>query len=113
MAPSGEDWPPPEGFLDRIARLRRALDVSLDELAREAGLARGTLSNWRDDRTPDMTSLLQVAEALGVQAMWLWNGTGDPQGERPTWPEKRRPKLEKRARGKPTPDATKKRGRGP
>jgi transcriptional regulator with XRE-family HTH domain len=57
----------PNAFGRRLAYLRRSVNLSASELARRAGLARGTLSKLESGgRQPSWRTALKLARALNV-----------------------------------------------
>lgn len=69
-----QPWPPEESFWDRLQRLRNALGVENAEIARAADTAVGTVSNWRQGRTPETGAVLRLAQYFGVSVEWLLTG---------------------------------------
>ena len=44
-------------------------------LARKSGIGKGTISRYRHKKAvPDANNLIRLADALGVDAAWLWRG---------------------------------------
>jgi transcriptional regulator with XRE-family HTH domain len=111
----GEEWPPKEQFRDRLARLRKARGVSNKQIAKAAGVAVNTVSNWMGDQVPEGQVLLDLAAFFDVPAQWFLTGEKRrPVGSAaPTKPSvKRESKLatvEEEVAAKPNP--RKRRGR--
>jgi transcriptional regulator with XRE-family HTH domain len=67
-----------------VRRMRQERQLSLGDLAREAGLAKQTLSNLEGGTgNPTVETLLAVARALGVGVNWLVTEWGTPVVVRP------------------------------
>lgn len=90
MVPIDEAWPPPEGFPDRLFRLRRARGVSNPEIAEGAGVHVRTVSNWIGGQVPVGEPLFRLARYFGVNPEWLLTGKGS---EVPRVPVKPHPGL--------------------
>ena len=75
---------------ERIARLRRAANMTQEELAAKAGEKLSSLRNWEGDRSmPRLPALLRLAEALGVPVERFAEAADDPQQEEPAPPSER------------------------
>jgi transcriptional regulator with XRE-family HTH domain len=55
---------------EKVTELREKLGISQSELERKAGLSKGTITNWKN-RTPNMTSIEKVANALGYDVTYF------------------------------------------
>lgn len=65
-------------FGDRLAAAREAAGLSVNDLARRAGVAVASVRGWEDDQSePRANTLQRVAGILGVSIMWLLAGEGD------------------------------------
>lgn len=61
----------------KLRERRRALNLTLDEVARRAGLTKGFISDVeRDQTSPSVASLLAICEALGISVGTLFEGAG-------------------------------------
>lgn len=83
------DWSP-EGFADAIAEIRRGLDLSMQDVARMAGVSRSQASRWSHGKhQPAYASVRRLAVAVrqrgrGVLADQLMKSAGYgalPEGE--------------------------------
>jgi phage repressor protein C with HTH and peptisase S24 domain len=63
---------------DRIKARRTAIGISQRELAIRAGLAQPTISSLEQNIASNSRSLALIAQALGVSALWLQTGEGEP-----------------------------------
>lgn len=77
--PLPHPWPPEETFWDRLQRLRNAMGLDNAAVAKAAGVAIGTVSNWRQGRTPDTPAVLKLAQFFGVTVEWLLTGREEPE----------------------------------
>ena len=51
----------------RIRRLRKAQDVTMEAFARQVGVSYVSVSEWeRGQATPNLESLYKIADALGI-----------------------------------------------
>lgn len=67
---------PRQGMLNHVRRLRRAADITQQELADRIGVTRQTiLSIEKGKYTPSVALALQLAEALGVRVEDLFQLT--------------------------------------
>ena len=79
-------WGIPEWTVaDRLRKAREWAGLEQAELARRAGLARNTISNYEGGKvTPRRTGLLAWSMVTGVPVTWLENGespqSGGPDG---------------------------------
>ena len=61
----------------RIASLRRGKGLTQDELSEMMGVSPQAVSKWENDQScPDITSLPQLAEILGITVDELLSGKG-------------------------------------
>ncbi len=76
---------PLEALGSEIRQLRRARELTLADLAEASGLSLSFLSKIeRGVSRPSLTSLQDIAEALGVQVGWFFNDVdAAPSNERP------------------------------
>ncbi len=66
----------------RIARYRKALGLSQEELADRVGVSRQAVSKWELDETqPDADNIVRLAQALGASTDELLLGAQPPQPE--------------------------------
>lgn len=77
-----QNWPPPEEFADRFARLRRHKELSNAEIAAATGVIPKTVSMWAAGQEPKGAALLKLAELLDVSADYLLHGTPVPAKSR-------------------------------
>ena len=103
------EWPPKEGFVDRLNRLRRARPYSNAEIAKACGLANSnTVSNWQGGQKPEGMVLIRLAKLFDVTPEWLLEGdplpvaTGNDEAQADAAPE-----------DSPTPETPLKRKRKP
>jgi len=62
---------------ERVTRLRTALELTQDQLAKKAGVAQSTINGIEKGARQKMpSSLIEIAHALGVDAYWLKTGKG-------------------------------------
>lgn len=67
---------------ERVTRLRKALELTQDELAKKAGVGQSTINGVEKGARQKMpSSLIEIAHALGVDAFWLKTGNGS-QGKK-------------------------------
>ncbi|MEL6532315.1 MAG: helix-turn-helix domain-containing protein [Pseudomonadota bacterium] len=65
-------------FGDRVAAAREAAGLSVNDLARRAGVSVTSVRAWEEDQSePRANTLQRVAGILGVSIMWLLAGEGD------------------------------------
>lgn len=84
-----EDWPPPEAFPDRLAKLRRVLGVSNPQIAEATGVGTDTVSKWAAGQVPQGLKLTSLARFLGVSPDYLLEGRIEPgRPEKPIIPPK-------------------------
>lgn len=63
---------------DRLAKSRDVAGLSVQQMARELGVSRNTVSGWEHDRVPaTRATLLAYASVTGVPMWWL-EGTEPP-----------------------------------
>jgi transcriptional regulator with XRE-family HTH domain len=74
---------------ERLARLRTSISMSREEMARQCGITRASISMWESDATKmSAENLFKVAAFLGVSVHELWFG-------RPARPEDALPEFER------------------
>jgi transcriptional regulator with XRE-family HTH domain len=69
---------------ERLKQSREALGLSQAELARKAGMTQGSIGNLETGTRKSAKNILVIAQALGVDAMWLQYGAAQykpPQAE--------------------------------
>lgn len=87
---------------ERIARLRRAANMTQEELAGKAGEKLSSLRNWEGDhRTPGLWSALQLAKALGVSLEALAECAEPVKRTVPKGERKQRRRATGRPKGRP------------
>lgn len=60
---------------DRLARTRKALELTQEQLADELGVSRGALGNWEQGtRLPDPAAMMRFANRYGVSMDWIYRG---------------------------------------
>lgn len=60
----------------RIRQLRKSLNMSGDELGAKTGFTRNAVSQWESDkRSPNLTTLSQLAKIFNVSTDYLLNGS--------------------------------------
>lgn len=63
-------------FGDRLTQLRKELNMTQEELARNLSISRGTISMWEiNQRTPDPDTLQRIADYFGVSVDYLLGRT--------------------------------------
>lgn len=73
----------------RLRELREEAGLTQAELARSAGLVRGTLRNWEQGRgEPDFSGLESLAKALGIDAASFFDEPGSRTRRLPGRPKK-------------------------
>lgn len=70
-----------EHFSDRLRRIRKERKLSQAELARASGLSQGAISSYETGNRKSTTGLVELAQALKVNPVWLITGTGDREIE--------------------------------
>lgn len=66
-------------FAKRLRQARKHLDLSQEELAREAKLPLGTISHFESgSRKPSFDNLRRLADALGITTDYLLGRVEDP-----------------------------------
>ena len=65
-----------EHFSDRLRFARQARQLTQAELARASGLSQGAISSYETGSRKSTTGLIQLAQALKVNPVWLIRGTG-------------------------------------
>lgn len=60
----------------RLKQARKESGMSQDELAEKCGMTRGGIGHLETGRRNGATNLAQIADALGVNALWLAEGKG-------------------------------------
>lgn len=61
---------------DNVKAIADKKKISIAELEKRAGLGNGTIGNWRDS-SPNVESLVKVAEALNVSVATLLKSKGE------------------------------------
>jgi transcriptional regulator with XRE-family HTH domain len=76
---AGKAVPEQKGLGQRIREVRNARGWTLDQLAKEAGLTKGFLSQVENGKAPRPSGrvLLLLARALGASVDWLLTGNAD------------------------------------
>lgn len=64
---------------DRVRRTRKQLGLTQTELANLSGITQPTISALEKNKSHTSGSLASIAKALGVNALWLETGRGNPQ----------------------------------
>lgn len=72
-------------FADRLRYTRRLRGLTQAELAKAARVSQGAIGNYERGLRRSAQSIFKIAEALGVNARWLDQGTG-PMEPDPTAP---------------------------
>ena len=68
---------------EKLQKLRKARNLSQEELAAELSVTRQTVSKWElDQSTPELSLLAQLSDIFGVTTDYLIKGTADGGGER-------------------------------
>lgn len=68
---------------EKLQKLRKARNLSQEELAAELSVTRQTVSKWElDQSTPELSLLAQISDIFGVTTDYLIKGTADGGGER-------------------------------
>jgi DNA-binding XRE family transcriptional regulator len=63
-------------FLQNLRNHLDQMDMSLDQLAREAGISRNTIYSWyKNDRNPKLDDAFTLCEVLHVNIMYLLTGS--------------------------------------
>jgi len=62
---------------EKVTNLRERKGISQSELERMSGLSKGTITNWKK-RTPNMSSLKKVANALDCEVKYLLDDEEEP-----------------------------------
>lgn len=65
-----------EHFSDRLRYARTLRDLSQAELARISGLSQGAISSYETRTRKGTTGIIQLAQALSVNPVWLVTGAG-------------------------------------
>ncbi len=79
-AGGGTDHAPPLDLGQRVRELRRARDWTLEQAAREAGLARSTLSKIENGQmSPTYDAVKKLATGLGISVPQLFTASGNAQ----------------------------------
>ncbi len=65
-------------FPTRLKELRRAHNITQDELAKKVGLCAGTISKYENGGRPDYIKVLCMAEMFRVSMDYLLGYTDDP-----------------------------------
>jgi transcriptional regulator with XRE-family HTH domain len=79
-AGGGVDHAPPLDLGQRVRELRRARDWTLEQAAREAGLARSTLSKIENGQmSPTYDAVKKLATGLGISVPQLFTPSGNAQ----------------------------------
>jgi transcriptional regulator with XRE-family HTH domain len=70
---------------DRVKERRKDLGLKQGELARRVGISQATLSELENNPTTKTKEVAKLAAVLGVDALWLADGTGEkiPDGTAP------------------------------
>lgn len=68
-----------EHFSDRLRHVRKERGLSQAELARASGLSQGAISSYETRNRKSTTGLIELAQALNVNPVWLITGTGDKE----------------------------------
>ncbi|MDP8173651.1 helix-turn-helix transcriptional regulator [Pasteurella skyensis] len=66
---------------DRLIFIRENLRLDQQDLAKLANVSQGTISNIENGVTTSPQKLLEIAEALNVDPVWLKTGKGTPDGK--------------------------------
>lgn len=76
---------------ERIKKLRNAADprITQKQLAKKVGISQAALSYLETGESEGTVYLASVAHALGVNALWLETGKGDPGANIPIMDEKK------------------------
>lgn len=61
----------------RLKSARQAAKLTQEQLALKAGLRQGTISELENDNYAGSSKTAELAEALGIDALWLAQGIGD------------------------------------
>lgn len=69
-----------ESVASRIIAARTLLGWTQEELAKRSGVSQGTIGNIESGTRQGRPSQALIAEALGVNARWLRDGSADPGG---------------------------------
>jgi transcriptional regulator with XRE-family HTH domain len=64
---------------EKVTYMREQIGISQSELERKAGLSKGTITNWKNGRKPNIASLEKTAAALGCDINLL---TDNDDGEK-------------------------------
>lgn len=70
---------------DRIRRARKERGLTQNELAKQAKVLQSTIADLERGHTEKSTSLVEIADVLGVSALWLTTGKEDVCS---AWPHK-------------------------
>jgi len=63
---------------DRLKWARQKADLSQEELGKKAGVSQSTIGNLEAGTRNSARRLPQIAAVLGVNALWLAEGRGEP-----------------------------------
>ncbi|KVL39811.1 MULTISPECIES: helix-turn-helix transcriptional regulator [Burkholderia] len=63
---------------DRLKWARQEADLSQEELGKKAGVSQSTIGNLEAGTRNSARRLPQIAAVLGVNALWLAEGRGEP-----------------------------------
>lgn len=70
-----------EHFSDRLRQIRKERKLSQAELARASGLSQGAISSYETGNRKSTTGLIELAQALKVNPVWLITGNGEKELE--------------------------------
>lgn len=59
---------------EKVKSLAEAKGISIAALEKKAGIANGTIGKWRDDRDVKVSTITEIAKALGVSIADLIEG---------------------------------------
>ncbi|PTT74140.1 XRE family transcriptional regulator, partial [Pseudomonas sp. HMWF007] len=68
---------------DRLKRARKNAGLTQVELAERAGIKQASVSEIERGLTRTSGHLIKLAQICGVDPVWLADGTGSPEGNRP------------------------------
>lgn len=63
-------------FSDRLRQARKQRNLSQAALARASGLSQGAISSYETGTRKSTTGIIQLAQALAVNPIWLITGAG-------------------------------------
>jgi transcriptional regulator with XRE-family HTH domain len=75
-----EGWTPSNTYAARLVTLRRELDLTVEEISQQCGIASATWGNWENGTRPQdfIGAVERICKGTGVSREWLAWGTSSP-----------------------------------